>query len=159
MVSRLNRPAPLPQIGAIPRVDQPVVQRALDALTLVLESVLITLRPIAQPLPWHKVGMFGEVAFNTGWQNYTGSAGFQTLQYRKNAFGRVELRGLVERASGVATTIFTLPVGYRPAVGEIYAAVGSTGAGRVDIQADGQVIYNSGGTTYFSVSGVTFEAA
>ncbi|KKK52619.1 hypothetical protein LCGC14_3103070, partial [marine sediment metagenome] len=44
------------------------------------------------------------------WVNY--AATYDTTGYMKDGFGFVHLKGLVK--SGVAGTIFTLPVGYRP---------------------------------------------
>ena len=156
MVARLNRPTGLPQITS-QRVDEPVVQRAVDAITRMIIAVVNFLQPFAQPEKWHLVGYSNEPAFGTNWQNYTGGGTFQLAAFRKNPLGRVEIRGLVERTGGAVTTIFVLPQGYRPAKQEIFFTGGSTGAGRVDVQADGQVVYNSGGVTYFTLSGITFD--
>lgn len=156
MVARLRRTPPIPQVTA-QRVNDPVTQRAFDNVTQALEAVVNEVQPFVQKEPWHIVGMRGEVAFNTGWQNYAGGGTFQFAAFRKNALGRVELRGLVARVSGAETTIFTLPPEYRPLSQEIFFTGGSTSAGRVDVQADGQVVYSSGGVTYFTLSGITFD--
>ena len=50
------------------------------------------------------------VTFNTGFANAGG--GYQTVQYRKNSLGEVELRG--SATVGNNGTVFTLPAGYRP---------------------------------------------
>lgn len=156
MVARLNRPTGLPQITP-QRVDQPVVQRAVDAITRALTAVLNFLQPFAQPDKWHVVGALNEPAFGTGWQNYAGGGTFQLASFRKNPLGRVELRGLVARTAGAVTTIFVLPQGYRPAKQEVLFTGGSTGAGRVDVYSDGQVVYVSGGVTFFTLSNITFD--
>lgn len=156
MVARLNRHTGLPQISD-QRVEQPATQRAVDAITRTLIAVVNFLQPFAQAEKWHFVGTPNEPVFGTSWQNYTGAGSFQFAAYRKNPLGRVELRGLVERTAGVVTTIFTLPQGYRPVRQEIFFTGGNTGAGRVDVMPDGQVIYNSGGTTFFTLAGITFD--
>jgi hypothetical protein len=63
--------------------------------------------------------------------------------YRKDAAGRIFLRGLVKRAGGLgpAETITVLPPGYRPATrtmasAAMFAAGGIT-AGRLDIETSG----------------------
>ena len=60
---------------------------------------------------WHSVGGSGEPAFQNSWAN-TGS-GFQPLQFRKYPDGTVRVRGVISTGA-TSTTVFTLPVGYRP---------------------------------------------
>jgi len=54
--------------------------------------------------PWHTV------TYNTGYACAFGTC----ARYRRNPFGTVELEGGITRSSGTNTTMFTLPVGYRP---------------------------------------------
>lgn len=150
MVSRLNRNSPLPtQVGG--QVQDNALQRVLDTIITPLQAVLEFLQPYVQPDPWHKP------SFGTGWQDYTGGAGYQTSAYKKDSLGRVHLRGLVERASGALTVIMTLPVGYRPASGKIFATTGSGGVARVNVTAGGVVEYSSGGVTFLSLEGISFD--
>lgn len=95
------------------------------------------------------------------WATY--AAGLEA-SYRKDAAGRVSLRGLV--AGGYfGTLIFTLPPGYRPAMWTITTALisidGVEKSIRVDIFPDGQVkCGNSSGTaiSYLSLAQLDFWA-
>lgn len=156
MVARSTRRPPLPQVFE-QRVTDPTTQRAFDNVTQALEAAVDQLQPFVQTDPWHGVGAQRQLAFNTGWQNYTGASGYQLAAYRKNPLGRVELRGMVERASGALTTILTLPVGYRPAKSEVFTVYTNTGVGRIDLQSDGQVVLAGGGVGFVSLSGITFD--
>lgn len=82
-----------------------------------------------QPEPWHWLGNPGEPTLNTGWTNtYSTSA---QARFYKDPYGEVKVGGSVNTA-GTSTTIFTLPVGYRPIDGEPRFAVAYwTGAARV----------------------------
>jgi hypothetical protein len=74
---------------------------------------------------WHSVGAAGEPAFQNGWVN--ANTGEPPLQFTKDPFGRVHLRGhITTGASG--SVIFTLPVGYRPAYQEYILCLQDTGA-------------------------------
>jgi hypothetical protein len=59
---------------------------------------------------WHTVGGAGEPAFQNGWQSVN------TTQFKKDR-GVVYIKGAVG-VTGTPGTIFTLPVGYRPAAGQ-----------------------------------------
>jgi hypothetical protein len=157
MVARLNRRSPLPQVFE-QRVTDPTTQRAFDNVTQALEAAVDQLQPFVQFEAWRGVGAQGQLAFTTGWQNYTGVLNTYALAaYRKNPLARVELRGLVERSAGVATTLFTLPLGYRPEKTEMFAVYTSTGVGRIDVQSDGQVVLQAGGVGFVSLSAITFD--
>lgn len=96
-------------------------------------------------------------SFGSGWGNYGSS--YVGGGYKK--FGDlVLLRGLVSRTSGVGTTIATLPAGYRPINSSslvLLDVITDTGAGRVDINASGNLIYISGGTTWVSFNAKFFS--
>lgn len=99
-------------------------------------------------------GAWTGLSFGSGWANYGGA--YQTGQYKKVG-DIVFLRGLVARTSGVGTTIATLPVGYRPPAQCLYIMNTDTGAGRLDIQTDGQIIATSGGTGWVQLDGLSFS--
>jgi hypothetical protein len=63
---------------------------------------------------WRSVGSAGQPAFGFGFSNYSTLGG--PLEFRKNEFGEVTVRGAVQSTSavGLLTTIFTLPAGYVP---------------------------------------------
>jgi hypothetical protein len=73
---------------------------------------------------WHSVGNSGEPAFTNGWVNY---GGYPALQFRKDPFGKVQLRGAVKNGT-LGTSIFTLPLGYRPPAGVILSFMSYTSA-------------------------------
>lgn len=92
----------------------------------------------------------------TGWANYGG--GWQSAGYMKDSMGFVHLRGLVVRSSGSATTIFTLPSGYRPSAGIMFPANLSNVFGRVDIASTGIVSFSLGDpVSFLSLDGITFD--
>ena len=92
---------------------------------------------------WHVVGAAGEPAYANG----SAVAGY-ALQFRKDGYGTVHIKGNVATTVTLQTTIFTLPAGYRPAantagvvymiycnpLGVIGRAVISPSTGAVDVQ-------------------------
>ncbi len=48
-----------------------------------------------------------------GWANF--GAGYEVCQFRKTSAGLVIVEGMLTAAAASAVTVFTLPVGYRPA--------------------------------------------
>jgi hypothetical protein len=91
-----------------------------------------------------------------GWANY--GAGLAGVAYRKDAAGQVHLRGAVSGGT-IGTAVFTLPVGFRPYGGVVFA-VNSDGAyGAAHVTAAGEVIAAVGTNTQFMLDGVSFRAA
>ena len=105
------------------------------------------------------IGILGEaftaasLTFNTGWGNFGGSTG--SVQYRKVG-DLVFLRGLAARTSGSATVIATLPVGYRPPATYYFGTTSNSGDASCYINSSGQIVWVSGGVTWFSLSGIFF---
>ena len=64
-------------------------------------------------------------------------AEWQKVQYRKDAFGRVHVRGLCKRASASSLHMFQLPVGYRPSKYLMFWVNGQNEGARLDVTADG----------------------
>ncbi|NES77323.1 MULTISPECIES: hypothetical protein [Okeania] len=90
-----------------------------------------------------------------GWVNY--GSGYNSAGYFKDSLGIVHLKGLVR--NGTANTIFTLPVGYRPAARELHSvATYNNTIGRVDIFSNGRVQRISGSSAWVSLDGITFRA-
>ncbi len=100
------------------------------------------------------------------WHN--SNPGFSSAAYYRDPTGVVHLRGDVQRPPGCTgpytPVIFVLPVGYRPASGEIFAAVASDQAATVYINdpnsfTGGSVRHQSGGdpTIYVSLDGISFR--
>lgn len=102
----------------------------------------------------HYVGGTNEPTFQTGWSNF--GAGFEEAGFYKDPSGRVHLTGFVRAGAGL---IFTLPTGYRPKGREAFVVLdGLDSAGRVDVKTNGDVLYVSGNTTYFQISGISYRA-
>jgi microcystin-dependent protein len=101
---------------------------------------------------WHVIGAAGQPAYGSG---YTAYAGFISPAFRKDPFGRVHLRGLVNGyvASGA---IFTLPVGYRPTGTLLLDTISNNAVGRLDINANG-IVSPSAGASWISLDGLYFD--
>lgn len=102
----------------------------------------------------HVVGDSGEPAFSGTWVNYDTST-YRGARFWKDPMGIVHVEGLIKDGT-INTTAFVLPEGYRPGVALIWPAYTSTGVGRLDIAATGNVLPVSGGTGYFSIN-VSFK--
>jgi hypothetical protein len=97
------------------------------------------------------------------WARYGGDYGAPL--YRKDAAGRVYLRGLIKRAGGqVNGPIAVLPPGYRPGVRLLFETMmgaATDAAGRLDISSGGEIVWISGPTgdpNYTSLDSISFWA-
>ena len=131
--------------------------RSLPANRLRLHSV--TAAEIRIP-PERLIGAPGEPAFGAGWKN--AGSGLQVAGFYRDQEGVVHLRGGVA-LGGSTTTIFTFPVGYRPAATEEFTAVLDTGGSAlILVTATGGVnllFINSPGTPHtLSLSQISFRA-
>ena len=94
--------------------------------------------------------------YQNSWVSY--GSPFSAARYIKDDLGVVHLDGLVKNGT-IGTTIFTLPVGYRPAYQQLFAACTNPNTiGRIDVQTDGQVVTNGGSNVWISLAGITFLA-
>jgi hypothetical protein len=109
------------------------------------------------------VGVAGQPAFENGWANYGG--GEQPVGFYRSG-SRVYLQGAASNTSSPsATSIFTLPTGYRPGGNEQFVVM--TGAtdvpGRIIVASAGQVLRTSIGSSsepdYTSLAGISFRVA
>lgn len=97
-------------------------------------------------------------ALAANWSNFGG--GQATAGYRKDAVGRVELKGLVKKATALALpdTLFTLPVGYRPATTRHFPVYSAGGFTSVAIFSNGAVQIEVGGSASFTCcDGIRFD--
>ena len=104
------------------------------------------------------IGAAGAPAFQNGWVNY--DAVHEPAQYYVDPFRRVYLGGVVKSGT-MSTTIFTLPVGYRPVTNAaIFGMMNATPAlTRVDVNTDGTVVLNTGAGTaasWLDLEGISF---
>jgi len=94
------------------------------------------------------------------WIRYSES--WEEPAFWKNKHGIVQMRGMVRNGS-TATTMFTLPTGYRPQDRELQTAMGHNGSNyihvRVDILPNGTVqpIW-SGSTNWITLTRINFRA-
>lgn len=92
------------------------------------------------------------------WVNYGG--GYNNAGYFKDSLGIVHLRGLIKDGTATGgTTLFTLPVGYRPAARELFNAQSNGALGRIDVTTVGTVSIQMGSNAWISLDGLTFKAA
>lgn len=84
--------------------------------------------------------------------------------YRRDANGRVHLRGVIKSGTTASgTVLFTLPEGFRPAARETFnplnISAGALAHSRVDVHANGEVTIVNGGNDVLSLNGISFDAA
>ncbi len=117
---------------------------------------------VAPPEAFREVGTPGNPAFENGWENF-GPGLYDTAAFSKDPLGVVHLKGSV--AGGAIGSIFTLPVGYRPAKSQFFAVPANNAFGDVLVRglseggAAGRVQFNTGNTSFTSLDGITFRAA
>lgn len=104
-------------------------------------------------------GTLGEAwisaSYNTGWGSYGG--GYHGAEYKKVG-DIVFLRGMVVRSSGSATTIFTLPSGYRPTNSMVFSQIANDAVARVAVDASGNVVLQVGAVSpWVNLTGVAFS--
>lgn len=107
---------------------------------------------------WHNVGSAGEPAFAAGASNQ-GAAGNDVCAFRKDPFGKVQVRGTVVVAAAAGSPIFTLPPGYQKGgKWSRHACVDSTSGAMVDVYIDDlNVVRKIGANTTIDLVGVEFD--
>lgn len=97
--------------------------------------------------PWHIVGDAGEPALQNGWVLDVAQV---PAQFALDDYGVVHVNlADMSRSSGTGGTVFTLPIGFRPAYRTAVTAMEGTAVGfasvfgRLDILTDGSVIAQS----------------
>ena len=94
------------------------------------------------------------------WKSY--GAGWSTIGFSQTTDGIVSVKGFMALGSATANApIFTLPTGFRPTQRYVFPVVTSNGSsvnihGRVDIDTDGTVQFESGSSEYISLDGINF---
>lgn len=120
----------------------------------VRRSAYALFRALSIVSPWVPLTFFA------GWSNYP--PGYSQAAFMIDPFGRVHLRGLVQRTSGVLLTIATLPTPVRPAFQKVFRIATDNGAGgdadgRLDITAAGVLTLAGPGVAYVSLEGVSYD--
>ena len=138
----------LPQLPTI-RVDDQATQIGLSKIVDVLRAVYAFLTGAS--------GAWQDPTLSTQFTNKGGA--YARAAYRQDFFGRVTVKGALLCTPGAAaqTTIFTLPVGYRPK--ETLTFVGDTSNAFQDFAVDqygnvavGNITIGAGLSTFFSFS-------
>jgi len=102
---------------------------------------------------WHNVGAAGEPAFANSWVNVDG--GVWTLaSFTKDNFGYVHIRGLIKSGTSIATTMFTLPAGYRPEKHITFVSKSNNAFGCGNILSNGTVQGTAGSTVDFGLDSI-----
>ena len=110
---------------------------------------------LAAPEAWHEIGAAGQPAFQNGWQNGD-PASSTTAAYYRDPFGVLHFKGVVDNGSA-GSTIFTLPVGYRPSK-SLVATVSQSGvAAELSVSSNGSVGLITGSSAAAWIDGVTFR--
>jgi len=108
---------------------------------------------------WHNVGESGEPAFENGWINRANQI---KVGFKLDPFGNVELKGVADATNATADTIFTLPVGYRPAARYYIGADSYDGTtskyAEVSIHIDGTVNTAHGSIVDIKLNSIFFGA-
>lgn len=90
-------------------------------------------------------------AFQNSWVN---DSGWRSASYRKEG-SRVMLGGIIKSGT-IGAAAFTLPSGYRPALGCIMVTPSADAFGEVRVYPDGRVVPYTGSNSWFSLDGLTF---
>ena len=103
---------------------------------------------------WTDVGSGGGApAFVNSWVNY--GTPFQVARFKVHQ-DVLSIQGLVKSGT-LLTTIFTLPVGYRPNKYGLHSTVSASGAARIDVLPSGAVIMNTGSSASFTSLEITMR--
>lgn len=130
----------------------------LKPVKIVVENVLRAMATIyvqiARVLNNEEMAAWTALTLSNSWVMVGGA--YQSARYRK-AWGLVELQGYVK--DGSATTVATLPVGYRPTASHLFGVGGAGGGATIVVASDGTVVANtSGAGVQVSLSGIRFRA-
>lgn len=99
----------------------------------------------------HYIGMTGEPSYQNNW------AGVTNCAFLKDNFGFVHLEGTIKSGT-VGTTIFTLPMGYRPSESKNFPVISNSEIGWLSVSSCGIVALQSGSNIWLSLDGIIFNA-
>ena len=126
---------------------------SLDISEITNDKALITKEYLDNP----ESSILALLAFS--WSAY--GAGYSDPGFYKSQ-GRVYLEGLVQKIGAYipGEMIFTLPLGYRPSARKLCAGTQSGNTVRIDVLANGQVLYMNGEngiSNFISLEGISFK--
>lgn len=107
--------------------------------------------------PAHVVGAPGEPQYTNGWTAVGSSEG--GIAFYKDSYGIVHIQGNAKHSGASATSVFTLPPGYRPAVDLFFPAFagGAAPVASVDVEPNGLVTVFPTATSYIGLSAISFR--
>ena len=103
-----------------------------------------------------KNNIWYQPTLENSWVTY--NAANNVAEYLIDDNGFVHLRGILKNGSSASADMFSLPQGFRPALGEVFAGVSSSGFAGISVDANGDVrAYTGGSVTFTSIDGITFK--
>lgn len=156
-----RRPATAKHRGLMSVADRARLDSVRDGATRLATAALDGLMAAADKA---KLDQFGTdsgwlaPALAANWANF--GAGEVAAGYRKDATGQVWIKGLVKKSVALAPpdTVFTLPVGYRPAANWRFVTHSAAGTATWVVTTAGLVQLTSGGSaTNTSLTGISFD--
>jgi len=139
------------------------LNRLQDAWIAVLNPLIKSLPAAALPkVTWTQVGAAGNPQFQNGWVNFDGGfaddATHRSASFTKDTLGWVTIRGVVKSGTAL-TTIFTLPVGFRPKFRQDFPNETNQAAfGSVAVDSFGNVFQAVGNNVYQYLDTIRFLA-
>ena len=88
------------------------------------------------------------------WVNF--GSGLNPVGYYKDSMGIVHLRGVIKDGT-ITTTLFVLPIGFRPPYEEVFVTISNDAIGRLNVVYSGEVIPKVGNNAWFSLDGISFS--
>jgi Tfp pilus assembly protein PilV len=98
-----------------------------------------------------------DLTLQNGWVAH--AAGYASPQYTKSSDGIVTVKGLIKSGSTAnGSIIANLPPGYRPAASQIFSSVANDAYGRIDVAANGDILFRVGHVNSTSLDAISFIA-
>lgn len=137
----------------IPATHIPLIEKDSGEITRPWFNFLSKAGGSASPLVWIEV--LGGIGFQNSWANF--GPPYETAGYSISSGDKiVRLKGLI--AGGTLTaTVFTLPVGFRPAKNRLFSSTANGAAGVLVIDTAGVVTPEGASNAYFSLEDIAFS--
>lgn len=142
----------VPAPGTVTQSGTPITAASLNNLETQYDQAMAD---VAISYAKKSIGSFFGMTGMNGWGNY--GLPYNNLQYIKDNFGFVTMRGLVQGGSA-NTQITVLPAGYIPANTYSFPVVTANGFARVDVKNDGSVWLNGSFSSFLFLDGIRFRA-
>lgn len=134
-------------VSSIGRIQDTYTKTSLTDILRTLDDLNLTIAKVINTNAAE--GTWTEPSLVNSWVNYTG--GWPNAAYMSAGDGFVIIRGLIKSGT-LNAAAFTLPVGFRPTVHQMFATASNAGHAELRVYADGTVVPYAGGTGYFSLN-------